>query len=92
MLLVCLCVCARSALKWRVIVGVHDGKPVLAEGGTVRPSQVSHQLVDGEKSFPVSYPDAPLINMCDLLKPSYLHAVPHVLLAGLLLKYLRGEF
>lgn len=64
MLLVCLCVC--SALKWRVIVGVHDRKPVLAEGGTVRPSQVSHKLVDGEKSFPVSYSDAPIMNICDL--------------------------
>lgn len=39
--------CAR--LKWRVICGVHDGKPVLAEGGAVRPSEVSHKLGGGER-------------------------------------------
>lgn len=40
---VCLC------LKWCEICGVHDRKPVFAEGGTVHPSQVLHNLREREK-------------------------------------------
>lgn len=40
----CLLMSAWPCLKWCVICGVHDRKPVLAEGGAVRPSEVSHDL------------------------------------------------
>lgn len=40
---------ACQSLKWCVICGVHDRKPVLAEGGTVCPSEVAHKLVGGKK-------------------------------------------
>ena len=40
-----------SALKRCVIIRVHDRKPVLTEGGTVRPPEVFHKLVGKERPF-----------------------------------------
>lgn len=45
---VCLC------LEWCVFCGVHDGEPVLTEGGAVCPSEVSHQLEKRKKKQEVN--------------------------------------
>lgn len=98
---------AFRGLEWCEFCGVHDGEPVLAEGGAVCPSEVLHQLWGESRTWFLwnSLRSIPALagsrlSIKHLSHPeadqqfllSYLDTVPHVLLAGLLLHHLWRKF
>lgn len=90
-------VCARLCLEQRVVGGVHDGEPVLAESRAVCPSEVTHELKNKEqkrkkKCIKITAVISEQVQCVEGIAcwppPPYLDAVLHVLFAGLLLHHL----
>lgn len=84
-------VCARRCLEQRVVGGVHDGEPVLAESSAVCPSEVTHELRNEKqkkKRIIKNHCSEKDVIMCWPSLLPYLDGVLHVFLAGLLLHHL----